>query len=87
MDITRKQLEETVKEIIESSTYGIDVPYIDLQSLLFTDLGADDMDILQTISALSEMFDIEITCEEFNLETMQTVKDVCDFVEVKLNCK
>jgi len=87
MSSPRKDLETTVKDIIQNSIWSVDDFSVELYSLLFTDLGADDMDYIQIAYNLEKDFDISITNEEFNLETMQTVKDVCDFVEVKLKCK
>ena len=47
----------------------------------FEDLGVDSLDLFQVIIEIEEEFDIEIE----DAETIKTVKDAVDYVELKTN--
>lgn len=69
---------EQVKSIL-SEQLEIDESEITLDSLLFDDLGADSLDLVDMAMTVEDVFSVELPVEM--LETVQSVKDVVDFLE------
>ncbi len=70
-------LEESVVRVI-AAQLDKDIEDIDLSQKFVEDLGADSLDIAETIMAIEEEFGCEIPDED--AENMRTVQDVCDFL-------
>lgn len=67
-----------VKEIIVDSL-SCDEEAVTLEASLKDDLEADSLDAVELIMAVEEEFDIEIPDE--TATTMQTVKDIVNYIE------
>jgi acyl carrier protein len=72
---------EKVKEII-SEQLGVPKEDITEQSSLVDDFGADSLDMVETIMAVEEDFEIEIP--EDKLERIRTVSDIVEAVREEL---
>ena len=72
---------EKVREVI-SVQLGISEEKIKMTTSLTDDLGADSLDILQVVSELEEIFDLEFSNED--AEKIKVIADVVQFIEDKL---
>ena len=61
--------------------FRIDASTIDEETNIVEDLGADSLEIVDMLMALEENFGITVSDEE--ALTLQTVKDVAEFIERK----
>lgn len=73
---------EQVKEVIVNEL-GADEAEVTEATSFKEDLDADSLDLFEMIMALEEQYDIEIPSEE--LENLNTVGDVVNYIEAKLN--
>ena len=69
---------EKLIEIIRNQTEDEDIA-IDRDSDLFTDLGMDELDIVEFVAALEEEFKVEIS--DWTIDDFKTVGDVMDFLQ------
>lgn len=58
---------------------GVKIEEITPTAHFADDLGADSLDIVEMIMAVEEEFSIQVSDEQ--AETLQTVNDVCKFIE------
>lgn len=72
-----ENIEQRVKTIIAEQT-GNDESLITGEANIMDDLGADSLDVVETIMAIEEEFDIEISDDA--AEKIQTVQDAIDYV-------
>ena len=74
----------TEKEIIEvlAERLSINENKITPQAEIVSDLGADSLDRVEIVMALEDEFNIEIPDED--AEKFKTVKNVVDYVELKI---
>ena len=73
---------EKVKAII-AETLNCEEDKITMEANLFTDLGADSLDIFQIIMGIEETFDIEIDNDE--AEKISTVVDAVEQIKAAKN--
>lgn len=71
---------EKLMEII-AGQLNLDVADINAKSDFKKDLGADSLDLFELIMAFEDEFGIEIPAED--LEKIETVQDVCDYLAEK----
>ena len=71
---------EKLKEIIEE-TLNAEGAAITEETSFKEDLDADSLDLFEMVMALEDEFDVEIPSEE--LEKLNTVKDVMDYLTAK----
>ena len=69
-------MSDTFKKItaVISEQLNVEEDKIKRESNLVDDLGADSLDVVETIMALEEAFDVEIPDED--AENMKTVQDI-----------
>jgi len=72
---------EKVQNII-AEQMNVSLDKITLDTSLTDDLGADSLDIFQTITELEEAFDMEFSNEDS--EKIKTVGDIVDYIREKL---
>lgn len=77
----KETLDQVVK--IVADELNVDISEVAESSRFIEDLGADSLDQVELIMKLEESFDLEVPEED--AEKMQTVKDVVDYVEEKMN--
>ena len=78
----RQEIFLKVKEaIIEQMTLPSTTD-ITLDARLIDDLGVDSLDTVELVMELEERFEIEIPDED--AELMKTVKDIVDYIDIKL---
>ena len=68
---------EKIREIIAEQT-GKDVDEITLETNVKEDLDADSLDLFQIINDIEDEFDVSVE----DPESIVTVKDAVDFVEI-----
>ena len=69
---------DKVIEIIRKQL-GLDDAEINEDTSFKDDLGVDSLDLLELVMAFEEEYNIELNPEE--LEDIQTVGDVCEFIK------
>ena len=69
---------EEIKAIV-AENLGADKDSITPETSFSEDLKADSLDLFEMVMALEEEFDMEIPSED--LEQLETVKDVMDYIE------
>ena len=69
---------EQIKKIV-AENLNVEEENITLESSFKEDLKADSLDLFEMVMALEEEFDMEIPSED--LEQLETVKDVMDYIE------
>ncbi len=74
------EVDRKVIDLIAEVLVDINKENIQLDSKIVEDLGAESLDIYDMIALLEDEFHLEITDEE--VEKIQTVKDVADFIRV-----
>ncbi len=74
------EVEKRVIDLIAEVLVDVNKENIQLDSKIVEDLGAESLDIYDMIALLEDEFHLEITDEE--VEKIQTVKDVADFIRV-----
>jgi len=72
---------EKVREII-AENLSLSEDEIKLESHIIDDLGADSLDVMETVMALEEEFDIKFP--ETNIKQVQTVNDLVKYIEGKI---
>ena len=72
---------EKVREVI-SVQLGIPEEKIKMTTSLTGDLGADSLDILQVVSELEEIFDLEFSNED--AEKLKVIADVVKHIEDRI---
>jgi len=72
----------TEKEVIAlvAEQLGVDPSEVTPEKSFVEDLNADSLDLTELVMTLEEKFDIEIA--EDKAESLKTVRDVIDFVNV-----
>lgn len=70
-----------VKEVL-AENLSLSEDEISMESHIVDDLGADSLDVMETIMALEEEFDIKFP--ESDIKEVQTVADVVKFIESKI---
>ncbi|HLB51955.1 hypothetical protein A3F07_03230 [candidate division WWE3 bacterium RIFCSPHIGHO2_12_FULL_38_15] len=70
-----------VKKIIEEKT-GIDPSEITLESYFEDDLNISEMELMEILEELDELFNLDLTSEKENLET---VGDLIELLEEHLD--
>ena len=73
---------EKIQKII-SEVLGVDEDSITMETTFVDDLGADSLDVFQSIMALEEEFDIEIDNDK--AEKIVTVSDAVEQIKSALN--
>lgn len=71
-------LEKRVVDLISEVLVDVNKENIQMHSKIVEDLGAESLDIYDMIALMEDEFGLEITDEE--VEKIQTVKDVADFI-------
>ena len=71
-----EKLQEIIAEVL-----NVDADEITMETTFVDDLGADSLDLFELVMALEDEFDVEIPSEE--LEKLNTVKDVMDYLTAK----
>lgn len=77
----KREPSELVKEII-AEFLGLDSVTFGNEASMIDDLGCDEHETEELVSALEEAFDIEIP--RGAIEKLETVGDVCEYVEARL---
>lgn len=72
---------EKVREII-AENLSLSEDEIKLESHIIDDLGADSLDVMETVMALEEEFDIKFP--ETDIKQVQTVNDLVKYIEGKI---
>ena len=78
---SREMIRQTLIELLEADT-GEKHPDLDEKTNLREGLGLDSVDVVSIVSQIERRFRIRLTTEE--LQTMVTVEDVLNLLEVKL---
>merc|ERR1711994_515504 len=74
---------ETMGKMVDVIAQQLDVPKEDVKpKATLIELGADSLDIVETVMALEEAFDVELPDEE--TEPLKCVGDVADLLQSKL---
>jgi acyl carrier protein len=76
-------LETKVIDLIAEVLVDVNKENIQLNAKIVQDLGAESLDIYDMIALLEDKFGLEITDEE--IEKIQTVQDVVDFIRTRQN--
>lgn len=71
---------EKMREII-AEQLGVEEDEITLDTSFKEDLGADSLDLFELTMALEDEYEIEIPAEE--LETIETINDVIEYLKTK----
>ncbi len=69
---------DKVKEII-CDQLGVDADSIEMNTSVTDDLNADSLDMVETLMAIEDEFDIEIPDEE--VEALKTVGDLVNYIQ------
>ena len=69
---------EQIKKIV-AENLNVEEDAITMEASFKEDLKADSLDLFEIVMALEEEFDMEIPSED--LEQLETVKDVMDYIE------
>ena len=69
---------DKVKEII-CDQLGVDPDSIEMNTSVTDDLNADSLDMVETLMAIEDEFDIEIPDEE--VESLKTVGDLVNYIQ------
>merc|ERR1712224_784386 len=79
----RSATDETMGKLsgIVAEQLGVDKEKV-IRTATLTELGADSLDIVETVMALEEGFDVELPDEETT--TLKNVGDVADLIQSKL---
>ncbi|HOJ49956.1 MAG TPA: acyl carrier protein [Spirochaetota bacterium] len=72
---------EKVREII-AENLNLSEDEIKMESNIIDDLGADSLDVMETVMALEEEFDIKFPEEE--IKELKTVGDLVKYIEKKI---
>jgi len=72
---------EKVREII-AENLSLSEDEIKMESHIVDDLGADSLDVMETVMALEEEFDIKFP--ETDIKQIQTVGDLVKYIEAKI---
>jgi acyl carrier protein len=75
------QIPEKMRQIIIDEL-GVDENEVTLNARFIDDLGADSLDTVEMIMRFEEEFEIEIPDED--AEKIQSVRDACDYIEMRL---
>ena len=73
---------EKLKKVI-ADVLNVDPEEITMESTFVDDLGADSLDVFQSIMGLEEVFDIEIPAEE--AEKITTVEEAVNLIKNAVN--
>ncbi len=71
---------EKVKQII-SENLNVDEDQISIDSSILEDLGADSLDVMETVMALEESFNIKFS--ESEVKEIKSVGDLVRFIDAK----
>lgn len=71
---------EEIKELVAESL-GTNVEDLTEETSFSDDLNADSLDLFEMIMAMEEEFEVEIPSDD--LEKLQTVQDVMDYLKEK----
>ena len=80
--MTKEEIFATVKEIA-AEELDIDEAKIVLDAKIKEDLEADSLDVFEIMNELEDSFDIQLDADE----GIQTIGDVVDYVQKKLESK
>lgn len=80
LDTKNTEIAERVKKIIIEHL-GVEVSKVQEDARLIDDLGADELDIIELFMAFEESFECVIPDDV--IETIHTVKDVIDYIEMQ----
>ncbi len=69
---------DKVKEII-CDQLGVDADSIEMNTSITDDLSADSLDMIETLMAIEDEFDLEIPDEE--VENLKTVGDLVNYIQ------
>jgi|YNPMSStandDraft_1061717.scaffolds.fasta_scaffold09373_3 acyl carrier protein len=72
---------EKVREII-AENLNLSEDEIKMESNIIDDLGADSLDVMETVMALEEEFDVKFPEEE--IKELKTVGDLVKYIEKKI---
>ena len=75
---------ESVKKII-AETLELDVKDIKEDSNLIADLGMESLDLVDLVVAFEDKYNV--TIEDKDVKTLQTVKDIVTYIENKKEAK
>lgn len=73
---------DEVKSVV-AEVLGIEAGDINMETNLTQDLQANSLDVVEIVTMLEEKYDLNIVDED--LMDMNTIKDVVDFLETKVN--
>jgi acyl carrier protein len=73
------EVESKVIDLVAEVLVDVNKENIHLDSKIVEDLGAESLDIYDMIALLEDEFGLEVNDEE--VEKIQTVKDVADFIK------
>ncbi len=79
-NMTREEIEEQVKEIINRQL-GTNKKLITPEKSFQDDMGADQLDVVELVMTVEEHFNIAISCED--AETITTVGALLDYLQAK----
>ena len=71
---------EKIQELVAEGL-GVEAEKVVPEASFKDDLGADSLDLFELVMSFEEEFGVEIPTEE--LEKMNTVQDVMDYIEAK----
>jgi len=83
MQMSRVEITDKLKDILVSASDDPEtVASVTEQSKLLTDLGMSSVDMLYTVIAIEETFDIRF--DDVTVTSFETFGDVIDYIEKKL---
>ncbi|MFZ4665493.1 MAG: acyl carrier protein [Prochlorotrichaceae cyanobacterium] len=79
--MSQEEIYDLVKTIVIDKLGVEDVEKVQPEANFADDLGADSLDVVETVMALEDKFDIEIPDED--AEKIVTVQDAVDYIKAK----
>lgn len=79
--MSQEEIYDLVKTIVIDKLGVEDVEKVQPEANFADDLGADSLDVVETVMALEDQFDIEIPDED--AEKIATVQDAVDYIKAK----
>jgi len=79
--MSQEEIYDLVKTIVIDKLGVEDVEKVQPEANFADDLGADSLDVVETVMALEDQFDIEIPDED--AEKIVTVQDAVDYIKAK----
>ncbi len=73
----KNDLEGRIRTLV-ADQLGVDIEEVTPDASILDDLGADSLDVVELVMSLEDVFDIEVSDEEF--EGIRTIGDIQQYV-------